>query len=89
MRASGLPKSFVWVTRKPPVLVERLSRVSTTSERRLVWSVSSWVASPRLTATPPPALRALFWALIAAVFLRALPVLPSWVESERPRTSIA
>ncbi len=87
MRASGLPKSFVWVTRKPPVLVDRWSRVSTTSERRLVWSVSSWVISSRLTAVPPPEFRA-FWALIAAVFESAMPELPSWVEICRPRTSM-
>ena len=84
MRARGFPKSFVWVTRNPPVLVERLSRVSTTSDRKLVWSVSSWVISSRLTAMLRP--RSGRLALIAAVFESAMPELPSWVDSCRPRT---
>ena len=87
MRASGRLKSFVWVTRKPPVLVARFESVSITSERMLVCATSSWVISSRVTAVPPPEWAC--WLLITAADESAAPELRRSPESCRPRTSSA
>ena len=77
MRASARPKSFVWVTWKPPVAEESWAIVSTTSPRKLESMTSSCVAWLRDTPAAFALPSCLCDWLIAAVLESAAPDSPS------------